>query len=104
MKESEMKQTSQHEQERLEADCTQIRERIAKIDELLARLDGSFYEWLCENKEGWENTIGKVVDEERILYAQGIEPQLDIAFGSLYGVKLNGRSVRQPVWRKVGLG
>ena len=51
MKESEMKQASQHEQERLEADRTQIREQIAKIDELLARLDGSFYKWLCENKE-----------------------------------------------------
>ena len=89
MKESEMKQASQHEQERLEADRTQIREQIAKIDELLARLDGSFYKWLCENKEGWENTIGKVVDEERILYAQGIEPQLDVASGSLYGVKLD---------------
>ena len=89
MKESEMKQASQHEQERLEADRRQIREQIAKIDELLARLDGSFYKWLCENKEGWENTIGKVVDEERILYAQGIEPQLDVASGSLYGVKLN---------------
>ena len=89
MKESEMKQTSQHEQEHLEADRTQIREQIAKIDELLARLDGSFYKWLCENKEGWENTIGKVVDEERILYAQGIEPQLDVASGSLYGVKLD---------------
>lgn len=89
MKESEMKQASQHEQERLEADRTQIREQIAKIDELLARLDGSFYKWLCENKEGWENTIGKVVDEERVLYAQGIEPQLDVASGSLYGVKLN---------------
>ena len=49
----------------------------------------SFYKWLCENKEGWENTIGKVVDEERILYAQGIEPQLDVASGSLFGVKLN---------------
>jgi len=89
MKEAEMKQASQREQERLEADRTQIRVQIAKISELLAHLDGSLYKWLCENTVGWENTIGKVVDEGRILYAQGLEPQWDAASDSLFGVRLN---------------
>lgn len=89
MKETEIKQASQREQERLEADRTQMREQIAKIDDLLVHLDGSFYKWLCENAEGWENTIGKVVDEERILYAQGLDPQLDTAANGMFGVKLN---------------
>jgi hypothetical protein len=52
-------------------------------------LDGSLYQWLCENAEGWEDTIGKIVDEERILYAQGLEPQLDVTSDSLFGIKLN---------------
>ena len=52
-------------------------------------MKGSLYHWLCENAEGWENTIGKVVDEERILYAEGLEPQLGTASDSLFGVKLN---------------
>lgn len=64
MKEAEIKHASQREQERLEADRTQIREQIAKINNLLTHLDGSFYKWLCENTEGWENTIGKVIDED----------------------------------------
>ena len=89
MKETEIKQASQREQERLDTVRTQIREQIAKIDDVLAHLDGSLYKWLCENAEGWENTIGKVVDEERILYAQGLEPQLDTVADSLFGVKLN---------------
>ena len=89
MKETEIKQASQREQERLDADRTQMREQIARIDDVLAHLDGSLYKWLCENAEGWENTIGKVVDEERILYAQGLEPQLDTVTDSLFGVKLN---------------
>lgn len=93
MKETEMKQTSQREQEHLEADRTQIREQIEKIDELLTHLDGSLYKWLCENTQGWENTIGKVVDEDRILYAQGLEPRLDVASDSLFGVRLNLDSV-----------
>ena len=89
MKEYEMRQTFQRDKERLEADRRHIREQIAKIGELLSRLDGSLYNWLCENKEGWENTIGKVVDVERILYAQGMEPQSDAASDSLFGVRLN---------------
>ncbi len=89
MKETEIKQEFQCEQERLETDRTQTREQITKINDLLAHLDGSLYKWLCENAEGWENTIGKVVDEERILYAQGLEPQLDTGTDGMFGVKLN---------------
>lgn len=88
-KETEIKQASGREQERMEADRTQIRAKIAKIDNLLAHLSGSLYNWLCENTEGWENTIGKVVDEERILYAQGLEPQLDAGSNNIFGVRLN---------------
>lgn len=84
-----MRQAFQRDKERLEADRRHVREQIAKIGELLSRLDGSLYNWLCENKEGWENTIGKVVDVERILYAQGMEPQSDAASDSLFGVRLN---------------
>lgn len=89
MKEAELKQTSQREQESLEISRAQHREQIEKINDLLAHLEGSLYHWLCENAEGWENTIGKVIDEERILYAEGLEPQLGTASDSLFGVKLN---------------
>ena len=89
MKEAELKQASQREQERLEASRVQHKEQIDKIDELLSHLDGSLYQWLTENADGWEETIGKVVDEERILYTGGLEPQLGVASDSLFGIKLN---------------
>ena len=89
MKEAEMKQASRREQERLEADRKQAIAQITKIDDLLSHLDGSLYKWLYDNADGWENTIGKVVDEERILYAQGLEPQLDATSDDLFGIKLN---------------
>ncbi len=89
MKEAKIKQDYQRNQERLEADYKQVLGQIEKIDDLLAHLDGSFYEWLCNNMDDWENTIGKVVDEERILYAQGLEPQLDVASDALFGIRLN---------------
>lgn len=89
MKETEIEQESHHEQERLEAERTSLREQMAKIDDILAHLDGSLYKWLCDNSDGWENTIGKVVDEERILYAQGLEPQLETKSNGLFGIRLN---------------
>lgn len=89
MKETEKKQVFQREQERLDSERTNICENIVKIDGLLAHLDGSLYKWLCENAEGWEETIGKVVDEERILYAQGLEPRSDAESNGLFGIKLN---------------
>lgn len=89
MKEAELKQISGREQERLESCRDQYRDQIAKIDDLLSHFDGSLYQWLCENAKEWENTIGKVVDEERILYAQGLDPRLCDVSGNLFGVKLN---------------
>lgn len=88
-KEAELRQASSREQERLEERRDQVRGQIAKIDGLLAHLEGSLYQWLCTNAEGWESTIGKVVDEERILYAEGLDPQRDTASDSFFGVKLN---------------
>ena len=89
MRLAELEQATLREQESLEKKRKQLREQIAKIEGLLENLDGSFYQWLCQNVEGWENTIGKVVDEEQILYAQGLEPQLGEASDCMFGVKVN---------------
>lgn len=89
MKEAELKQASLQEQKRLEDNRAICHNEIARINDLLSHLDDSLYHWLCENAEGWEDTIGKVVDEERILYAQGLEPKLDYKTDNLFGVKLN---------------
>jgi len=89
MKEAELKQASLQEQKRLEDNRAICRNEIARINDLLSHLDDSLYHWLCENAKGWEDTIGKVVDEERILYAQGLEPTLDYKTNNLFGVRLN---------------
>ena len=89
MKEAELKQAFQREQERLVENREQCRAQMEKVSDLLAHLDGSLYQWLGENVEGWEETIGKVVDEERILYAQGLDPERSAASDNLFGIKLN---------------
>ena len=66
----------------------QLQEELAKTEKLLSRWRGSLYEWLTFNKPGWEDTIGKVVDEENVLYAQGLAPEVE-EDGTLFGVRLN---------------
>lgn len=66
---------------------------MGNFSDLLSHLDGSLYQWLCKNAEGWEHTIGKVVDEERILYATGLEPQSVHTSDNLFGIRLNLENV-----------
>ena len=76
--------------------------QLKNLDELLERQKGSFYEWLSQNKPGWENSIGKVVDEEAVLYNTTLSPELvnvgataagaeaaTDANNALFGVKIN---------------
>ena len=63
-------------------------EQIQTIDALLDSIKGSLYEWLENNKPDWEQNIGKVINEEKILYQTGLRPQKADG-ASLYGVKLD---------------
>ena len=61
--------------------------KLADIKQLLDRTKGSLYEWLEENKPDWEQNIGKVINEDSVLYRTGLHPQKDDA-NSLFGVRL----------------
>ena len=62
--------------------------KLTEIDSLLERTKGSLYEWLEANKRDWEQNIGKVINEESVLYQTGLHPQKDEGT-SLFGVKLD---------------
>ena len=63
-------------------------ENLNEIENLLSRIQGSLYEWLEENKRDWEQNIGKVINEEKILYQTGLHPKQGDG-NSLFGVKLD---------------
>ncbi len=82
-----------------------VEAEIRKIQNLLEKSKGSFSEWLDQNRKGWQENIGKVVDEETILYNNVLNPQLvadssSLSSASLYGVSINlasvGRKFRTP--------
>lgn len=74
--------------------------RIKELDNLLARTKGSLYEWLSGNVNGWEKNIGKVIDEEHVLYQTGLQPQKTSSDNTIFGVSLDlselPMSVRKP--------
>jgi len=73
-----------------------VEAEIEKIQHLLERSKGSFSEWLDQNKKGWQENIGKVADEETILYNNVLSPQLLAdATAALYGVRINLAAVER---------
>ena len=93
-------------------------EETERIQNLLTKSKGSFSEWLDHNKKDWQETIGKVVDEETVLYSNALNPQLagngsavqenshhNSQSASLYGVTINlsaiERKFRTPAELKV---
>ena len=69
---------------------TEIEAEMVKLASLLERSKGSLSEWLDQNKKDWQENIGKVVDEETVLYNNVLNPQLvSVGSNSVYGVSLN---------------
>ena len=88
LKSDQLKQDFERQQKESFEQLQQLQTELAEVEALLARWKESLYEWLSQNKPGWEENIGKVVDEQQVLYAQGLSPQLAEG-GSLFGVNIN---------------
>lgn len=101
--EAEITADSKNKIDAKQQEMDEVAAKIAEINSLLNRTKGSLYEWLEENKRDWEQNIGKVVNEENVLYQTGLHPQKDDGT-SLFGVKLDlidlPLSVRKPTQLK----
>ena len=73
---------------------------VAKLDDLLNRQHHSLIAWLGKHVNGWENTLGRVLDEEAVLYNTALNPRIAEHSNSVYGVALDvahiDRTVRTP--------
>lgn len=65
----------------------------AKIDGVQNKIKQSktsLYGWLNDKVSNWENSIGKVIDEENVLFSTELNPKLiEDKTASLFGVELN---------------
>lgn len=72
--------------------------RISAIDSRLENSKDSLYGWLNEQLPGWDQNIGKVIDEEAVLFKPGLNPKLisntDFSF---YGISLDLNEIDKKV-------
>lgn len=69
---------------------TGFTDEIKKVKEKIDNQKDSLYGWLNENYQNWENTIGKVVDEELVLFNNDLQPKLTEKDNtSLFGLDIN---------------
>lgn len=89
------------ESEALRSQRTTLETRLHTLAQFLENQKGSFCEWLEQHKPDWKETVGKVIDEEQILYNQQLNPQLTAPENeTLFGIRLDlsgvERSIRCP--------
>lgn len=76
MKVEKIENDSALKQEVLQNEIKKLTAALEETQKILSRWDGSLYQWLAKNKPDWENNIGKVIDEQNVLYANGLAPSL----------------------------
>ena len=81
----------------IENETKQINVEIGKVTDMLSRQKGSLVEWLSENVNDWEENIGRVLDEDAVLYNTSLNPQFVGSSDSIYGVKIETDNIEKTI-------
>ena len=81
----------------IENEQKHVAAEMAKVTDMLSRQKGSLIEWLGEHVVGWENRIGKVLDEDTVLYNTSLNPQVATPSDSIYGVKIDTGNIEKTI-------
>lgn len=99
-KQKELDWTHKGETDLIRKKRTELRTHLDQVSTLIEKRTGSFCEWLDKNKSGWKDTIGKIAEEESILYSCELNPAISGDSDSFFGIKLNlsniERNIRTP--------
>ena len=75
-----------------------LEEEINKIKIKLKNKDNSLFNWLNQNYPNWGASIGKLIDEDRILFKTDLSPKLVNESGSeLFGVSLDLSKIEKTI-------
>lgn len=84
--------------ERQTEEQKKLNKEITKIDNKIENSKNSLYGWLNEHIPDWDKTIGKVIDEENVLFQQGLSPRkisdTDLNF---YGINIDTNQINKNV-------
>lgn len=99
LKTKDLQAECERETARIEATRQTVEKEIGKLEELLEHQSGSLIEWLGENVKGWEDNIGKVLDEESVMYNQSLNPRMEPGGDSVYGLKIDLTNIQRNIKR-----
>ena len=81
----------------IDNNMSRLKDEILQYEDLLSRQEGSLIEWLGEHVDGWEHTIGKMLDEDAVLYNTSLNPRLVDSSDSIYGVGLDIENIDKDI-------
>lgn len=84
--------------ERKNEEIDKCNNKIVAIDTKIDNSKNSLYGWLNENIPSWNETIGKVIDEENVLFQQGLNPKIISEINlSFYGISIDTSEINKNV-------
>jgi len=90
--------TSNNQKEKVNEQIGKLNDKIKVINEKIENSKDSLYGWLNIEYPNWEKTIGKVIDEENILFKSGLSPeQISKTDLSFYGIKIDLNEITKSV-------
>lgn len=95
--EKDLQKTFEREKEKLDEQNIQANKSITDIASYIDNSKNSLYGWLTEQYFGWENTIGKVIDEKNVLFNSSLSPKLAGTANDFYGIELNLDEINKTV-------
>jgi hypothetical protein len=96
--EKNIKANTNRDIERKKEEQEKFNKQIIAIDSKISNSKNSLYGWLNEHVPGWDKTIGKVIDEENVLFQQGLNPKkISDANLSFYGISIDTNEINKSV-------
>jgi len=87
---SKIESNTQIKVEKEQENGQKIAEKIDSIESKINQSKSALYGWLNENVPDWENNIGKVIDEDAVLFNTELNPKLvDKSTSTFFGIELN---------------
>jgi len=98
LEETAVKEGTQRKIEKQNEQQSKLNATISAIDTKIENSKDSLYGWLNEQVPDWEQTIGKVIDEDNVLYKLGLNPKKspkgDLSF---YGITIDTNEINKEV-------
>lgn len=98
LEETRIKEDTKRQVEKQTELITKLNSAISVIDAKIENSKDSLYGWLNEQIPDWDKTIGKVIDEDNVLYKSGLNPK-KISNGDLsfFGISIDTNEIGKKV-------